>query len=58
MKICSLLAIAFAERSINDDEYQLPSEQALGPAAIHTLDRYEFEPGQGRGSNYSIKTDL
>ena len=49
MKIFCLLATALAERSITDDEYQLPSEQALGPAAIHTLDRYEFEPGQGHG---------
>ena len=58
MKIFSLLAIASAKRSITDDEYQLPSEQALGEAAIHTLDRYEFEPGQGRGLSFIITSDL
>jgi len=48
MKLSFYLAsLATATRVIDDDEYQIPSERALSPTKIHTIDRYEFEPGAG-----------
>ena len=48
MKLLSTFTlIVNATRSINDDEYQIPSRRALQPAPIHSLDGYRFETGAG-----------